>query len=77
MFNPVVRGWINYYGSFHRSALYRTFQHLNNILVRWAFRKYKRLRGYYQRARLWLQGVMHRQSRLFAHWQLSQSKAGQ
>jgi group II intron reverse transcriptase/maturase len=75
--NPVVRGWINYYGRFHKSALYRTFQHLNNILVRWASRKYKRLRGHYQRACQWLQCIMHRQSRLFAHWQLSQVKAGQ
>ena len=77
MVNPVLRGWINYYGSFYKSALYRVFQHLNNILVRWASRKYKRLKGYYQRASQWLQGVMHRQSRLFAHWQLSQVKAGQ
>jgi hypothetical protein len=75
--NPVVRGWINYYGSFYKSALYRTFQPLNNILVQWASRKYKRLRGYDQRANQWLQGVMHRQPKLFAHWQLSQVKAGQ
>jgi group II intron reverse transcriptase/maturase len=75
--NPVLRGWINYYGHFHKSALYRTFQHLNNILVRWASRKYKRLRRYYRRARQWLQVVMHRQKTLFAHWQLSQAKAGQ
>ena len=75
--NPALRGWINYYGSFYRSALYRTFQHLNNILVRWASRKYKRLRRYQHRARQWLQCVMHRQSSLFAHWQLSQVKAGQ
>lgn len=77
MVNPVLRGWINYYGRFRKSALYRTFQHLNNILVRWASRKYKRLRRNSHRARQWLQGVMHRQSRLFAHWQLSQVKAGQ
>ena len=75
--NPVVKGWINYYGSFHRSALYRTFQHLDNILVRWASRKYKRLRRNYQRARQWLQCIRHRQPSLFAHWQLSQVKAGQ
>jgi RNA-directed DNA polymerase len=75
--NPVLRGWINYYGHFHKSALYRTFQHLNNTLVRWASRKYKRLRRYYKRARLWLQGVMHRQPTLFAHWQLSRIRAGQ
>ena len=75
--NPVLRGWINYYGRFYKSALYRVFQHLNNILVQWASRKYKRLRGYDQRASQWLQGVFHRQPKLFAHWQLSQVKAGQ
>ena len=75
--NPVLRGWINYYGSFHRSALYRVFQHLNNILARWAARKYKRLRGHYRQAGRWLQIIVHRQPRLFAHWQLSQAKAGQ
>jgi RNA-directed DNA polymerase len=75
--NPVLRGWINYYGRYRRSALYRVFQHLNNIFVRWASRKYKRLRGYNHRARQWLQDVMNRQPGLFVHWQLSQVKAGQ
>ena len=75
--NPVLRGWINYYGHFRKSALYRTFQHLNNILARWASRKYKRLRGHKRRAFLWMQGIVRRQPRLFAHWQLSQVKAGQ
>ena len=77
MINPVIKGWINYYGHFRKSALYRTFQPLNNTLVRWACRKYKSLRRYCHKGRLWLQGVMHRQSKLFAHWQLSQIKAGQ
>jgi len=75
--NPVLRGWINYYGSFYKSALYRVFQHLNNVLVRWASRKYKRLRRNNHRARQWLQGLFHRQPKLFAHWQLLQIKAGQ
>jgi RNA-directed DNA polymerase len=75
--NPVLRGWINYYGHFYKSALYRTFQHLNNTLARWASRKYKRLRGHKRRAFLWIQYRRHMQPRLFAHWQLSQAKAGQ
>jgi RNA-directed DNA polymerase len=75
--NPVLRGWINYYGSYYKSALYRVFQPLNNILVRWASRKYKRLRRNNQRARQWVQSIFHRQPKLFAHWQLSQVKAGQ
>jgi group II intron reverse transcriptase/maturase len=77
MINPVLKGWINYYGRFRKSALYRTFQHLNNILVRWANRKYKRLRGHKRRAFLWLECIVQRQPSLFAHWQLSQVKAGQ
>jgi RNA-directed DNA polymerase len=75
--NPVLRGWINYYGHFYKSALYRTFQHLNNTLARWASRKYKRVRGHKRRAFLWIQYRRHMQPRLFAHWQLSQAKAGQ
>jgi hypothetical protein len=35
------------------------------------------LRGHKRRAFLWLQRIVHRQPRLFAHWQLSQVKAGQ
>jgi group II intron reverse transcriptase/maturase len=77
MFNPVLRGWINYYGSFYRSALYRTFQPLNNILAQWATRKYKRLKRHKRRACQWLQCIMNRQPSLFAHWRLSQVKAGQ
>jgi RNA-directed DNA polymerase len=75
--NPVIRGWINYDGCFYKSALYPIFQTLNNILARWASRKYKRLRGRKRRAHLWLQRIAHDQPCLFAHWQLSQFKAGQ
>ena len=38
------RRTINYYGRFYKSMLYPVFRHLNEILVRWAMRKYKRLR---------------------------------
>ena len=70
MFNPVLRGWINYYGSFYKSALYPTLQHFDRVLVRWATRKYKRLRGHKRRAAAWLRGIAHRQPLLFAHWRL-------
>jgi RNA-directed DNA polymerase len=32
IFSPIIRGWINYYGSFYKSALYPTLRHLNTIL---------------------------------------------
>jgi RNA-directed DNA polymerase len=70
MWNPVLRGWIQYYGRFYRSALYPVFRHLNSLLVRWAMRKYKRLRHHHRRAEHWLGGVAKREPRLFAHWHL-------
>ena len=41
MFNPVLRGWINYYGRFYKSEMYTVLKHMNRALVRWARRKYK------------------------------------
>ena len=41
--NPVVRGWMTYYGRFYRTALNSLLQRINTYLVRWAKRKYKRL----------------------------------
>src|SRR6266849_762338 len=70
MWNPVLRGWIQYYGRFYRSALCSVFRHLNDLLVRWAMRKYKRFRRHRRRAEHWLGGVARREARLFAHWQL-------
>ena len=77
MFNPVIRGWINYYGSFYKSALYSTFQHFDHILAWWALRKYKRLRGRNRRACQWVRRISKHQPWLFAHWQLLQSAVGQ
>jgi len=45
MFNPILRGWISYYGAFYRSALSRVFRPLDAALVTWVMRKYKRFRG--------------------------------
>ena len=70
MFSPVIRGWINYYGKFYKSALYPTLQQLNRTLVRWAMRKFKKLKGHRRRAGYWLGNVARRQPQLFPHWQL-------
>jgi RNA-directed DNA polymerase len=70
MFNPTVRGWVSYYGRFYPSWLRLVLRRLNDRLVRWAMRKYKRLRGHYRRAVRWLVGVYRRSPDLFAHWQV-------
>ena len=41
IFNSYIRGWINYYGRYYKSALYPTLRHIDVILARWAHRKFK------------------------------------
>jgi len=65
---PVLLGWIRYYGRFHRSALRAALRTLDHFIVRWAQRKYKRLRGHKMRAWEWLRRLKARQPHLFAHW---------
>lgn len=68
MFNSIVQGWINYYGRFYKSMLYPLLRRINEHLVRWACRKYKRLRRREERARELLAGAARRHPELFAHW---------
>ena len=64
--NPQVQGWINYYGAFYRSELCFLAWRINEHLVRWAMRKFKRFRGKYAKAMAWLQKVYQYQPGLFA-----------
>jgi RNA-directed DNA polymerase len=68
--NPIVQGWINYYGRFYKSMLAPLLRRIDEYLVRWAMRKYKRLRRHHTRAMEWLAGVSRREPRLFAHWRM-------
>ena len=70
MFNPVLHGWINYYGNYYKSALYPIFRHLDRSLTRWAVRKFKKLRGHRRRATHWLGRIARQEPNLFAHWRL-------
>ena len=67
-YNPQIRGWMNYYSHFYKSALYQLYDHIDQKLVRWAQRKYRKLAGKPPRARAWLKTVVSRQPRLFVHW---------
>ena len=67
--NPVLRGWVAYYGKFYPSALYPIFRHFNKTLVAWAMRKYRRLKRHKTRASLFLENVAEKQPHLFVHWQ--------
>ena len=70
MFNPVIRGWINYYGCFYKSGLFPVLRKLNRAIIHWARRKYKRLARHRRRAEYWLGRIARREPQLFAHWQM-------
>lgn len=66
--NPVVRGWINYYGKFYRAKLKSFMHNLNVKIASWARRKYKNLRSSEMKAIRWLHGISQISPTLFAHW---------
>jgi len=65
--NPIVAGWMNYYGRFYRTRMWPLLQRLNTYLRRWAARKYRRLRTFKAFQRWWTR-VIAREPQLFAHW---------
>jgi group II intron reverse transcriptase/maturase len=66
--NPLLRGWMGYYGRYSPSALYPVFRQVNRTLVAWAMRKYKRLSGHRTRASLLLESIAEKSPQLFVHW---------
>jgi RNA-directed DNA polymerase len=71
--NAQVRGWINYYGAFYRSELYFLARRIDQHLVRWAMRKFKRFRRKPLSAWDWLNAARQQDPSLFAHWPLLSS----
>ena len=68
--NPVVRGWVNYYGRYYRSKCVQLLRHLNEALAAWARRKYRRFRRRERASMHWLGRIARRDASLFVHWQL-------
>ena len=66
MFNPYIRGWINYYSHFYQSAFYPTLRRIDAALARWTQKKFKRLRQKPKGARGWITKVAHTSTGLFA-----------
>ncbi|MDZ7803164.1 MAG: group II intron reverse transcriptase/maturase [Thiohalophilus sp.] len=69
-YNPILRGWWNYYGCFYKTEMRSLMDYLDQRLSTWARRKYKKLKGHKRQSFKWLSRVAKRQPRLFFHWQL-------
>jgi RNA-directed DNA polymerase len=75
IFNPVIRGLINYYSRYYKSAMYTLSNQLNRSLIKWAMRKYKRLRGRQRRDFYWLGRIARKNPWLFEHWRFGAKPA--
>jgi len=70
-YNPILRGWIQYYVHYYRSELYFVFRHFNMTLVSWVRRKYKKkFQRHKTRARIFLEEISKKEPHLFAHWKV-------
>jgi RNA-directed DNA polymerase len=69
--NPLLRGWIEYYGRYTPSALQPIFWHVNLTLLRWARRKFKRFEAHSTQAGRFLEQLAREQGALFVHWRLA------
>jgi RNA-directed DNA polymerase len=68
--NPMLRGWVKYYGRFYRSSMNCIAIHVDLHLARWVARKYKRVHGSLAQAYEWLRRIQSAEPSLFAHWEI-------
>ncbi len=66
--NPIIRGWITYYGKFYKSALNEALKCVDERLGKWASKKYKKFKSSNKRATQWIMSIKQRDGKLFAHW---------
>ena len=68
--NPLLRGWIAYYGRFALSALYPLLRYVNQTLLAWTMRKFRRFKRHKIQAGQFLQRLSKECGDLFVHWQI-------
>ncbi len=67
-YNPVLRGWMEYYGKYNPSEMSSVFKHFNTTLATWAMKKYKRLAGRKIQAAQFIEKNAKSRPGLFVHW---------
>ncbi len=70
MLNPLLRGWIGYYGRYAPSQLAPMLRHVNLTLRRWVLRKFKRYATRKVAAALFLEKLAKTRANLFEHWRI-------
>ncbi len=73
--NPLLRGWIAYYGRYTPSALSALFRYVNLTLLAWVRRKFKRYKGHKVRAARFVEKLARTRPDVFVHWRLGMTGA--
>jgi group II intron reverse transcriptase/maturase len=68
--NPLLRGWIEYYGRFTRTALEPLLRYVNQTIEAWMMRKFKRFMGRKTKAGRFLEQLSRECPGLFVHWKI-------
>lgn len=68
--NPQMIGVIRYYGKYKLRALQKLIRRLHFRLAKWVLRKYKSLKGSYDKAYKWLKEIQVSYPTIFYHWTL-------
>ena len=69
--NPILQGWLNYYGRFCPTAMNPMWRYVNATLIAWTLRKYKRYAGRKIQASQLIGSIAIKRPRLFVHWHQS------
>jgi hypothetical protein len=69
--NPILQGWLNYYGRYSPSAMHALWKYVNATLIAWAMRKYKRYNGRKIQAGQMIGSIADKRWKLFVHWHQS------
>lgn len=68
MFNPIVRGWVQYYSKYYKTSMKPIAIQINEHLVKWLANKYKNYRRSKLKAIYALGRLARQKTHLFAHW---------
>ena len=68
--NPMIQGWINYYGRFRKSEMSAIYDYINEKLIKWVRRKYKLLKRRKTKSGQGLRELYRQSPWLFAHWRV-------
>ena len=75
-YNPMIRGWWQYYGAFYQTAMRGLFRYIDEKLEQWARRKYKTLLRHKRRSAEWLSKMKDVSPQMFIHWRVVGGKVG-